>query len=146
MWRSPIDWSNTLTNTTGNHVFFFLQPGEHWSRECNKANILHSYWSKPARVIPFLEIFACFSQNIWSIQKKAVPLQSRSKSFALKQHHIYSGARYASERDVAQPGSATVWGTGGRKFKSCHPDKHRRKWKYFHFLFLCSVVLPNLFE
>ena len=26
-------------------------------------------------------------------------------------------------RDVAQPGSATVWGTGGRKFKSCHPDK-----------------------
>ena len=25
-------------------------------------------------------------------------------------------------RDVAQPGSATVWGTGGRKFKSCHPD------------------------
>ncbi len=27
-----------------------------------------------------------------------------------------------STRDVAQPGSATVWGTGGRKFKSCHPD------------------------
>ena len=23
---------------------------------------------------------------------------------------------------MAQPGSATVWGTGGRKFKSCHPD------------------------
>lgn len=24
---------------------------------------------------------------------------------------------------MAQSGSATVWGTGGRKFKSCHPDK-----------------------
>ncbi len=26
-------------------------------------------------------------------------------------------------RDVAQPGSAHVWGAWGRKFKSCHPDK-----------------------
>ena len=25
-------------------------------------------------------------------------------------------------RDVAQPGSAHVWGAWGRKFKSCHPD------------------------
>ena len=30
--------------------------------------------------------------------------------------------RILTTRDVAQPGSATVWGTGGRKFKSCHPD------------------------
>ena len=26
-------------------------------------------------------------------------------------------------RDVAQPGSAHVWGAWGRKFKSCHPDE-----------------------
>ena len=67
-------------------------------------------------------------------QKKAVPLSSEWQLSPFRR------------RDVAQPGSATVWGTGGRKFKSCHPDKHRRKWKYFHFLFLYSVVLPNLFE
>lgn len=30
------------------------------------------------------------------------------------------------KRDVAQSGSATVWGTGGRKFKSCHPDNKVR--------------------
>ena len=35
---------------------------------------------------------------------------------------IYATSHF-NERDVAQPGSATVWGTGGRKFKSCHPDK-----------------------
>ena len=26
-------------------------------------------------------------------------------------------------RDVAQSGSVLVWGTRGRKFKSCHPDE-----------------------
>ena len=26
-------------------------------------------------------------------------------------------------RDVAQPGSAHVWGAWGRKFKSCRPDE-----------------------
>jgi hypothetical protein len=26
-------------------------------------------------------------------------------------------------RGVAQPGSAPVWGTGGRRFKSSHPDQ-----------------------
>ena len=30
--------------------------------------------------------------------------------------------RADARRDVAQSGSATVWGTGGRKFESCHPD------------------------
>ena len=40
--------------------------------------------------------------------EKNVPLHSRLVS--------------KCKRDVAQPGSATVWGTGGRKFKSCHPD------------------------
>ena len=28
-------------------------------------------------------------------------------------------------RDVAQPGSAHVWGAWGRKFESCHPDKEK---------------------
>ena len=41
------------------------------------------------------------------------------------------------ERDVAQSGSATVWGTGGRKFKSCHPDKRKRG----HSLFFCAKVI-----
>ena len=27
-------------------------------------------------------------------------------------------------RDVAQPGSAHVWGAWGRKFESCHPDSY----------------------
>ena len=36
-------------------------------------------------------------------------------------------------RDVAQPGSATVWGTGGRKFKSCHPDKTEGSWNQLLF-------------
>ena len=26
-------------------------------------------------------------------------------------------------RDVAQPGSAPDWGSGGRRFESCHPDQ-----------------------
>lgn len=30
-------------------------------------------------------------------------------------------------RGVAQPGSVSVWGAGGRKFKSCHPDKGRNQ-------------------
>lgn len=33
----------------------------------------------------------------------------------------------AQNRDVAQPGSALVWGARGRKFKSCHPDKYRSR-------------------
>ena len=52
-------------------------------------------------------------------QKKAVPLSSEWQLGTFRR------------RDVAQPGSATVWGTGGRKFKSCHPDKYKMnvKWR-----------------
>ncbi len=32
---------------------------------------------------------------------------------------------FAALRDVAQPGSAHVWGAWGRKFESCHPDKQK---------------------
>ena len=42
-------------------------------------------------------------------------------------------------RDVAQPGSATVWGTGGRKFKSCHPDKKNNHFGY-------EVVILFIYE
>jgi hypothetical protein len=28
---------------------------------------------------------------------------------------------------VAQPGSAPVWGTGGRRFKSSHPDQETKR-------------------
>ena len=34
--------------------------------------------------------------------------------------HMYKAYKF---RDVAQPGSAHVWGAWGRKFESCHPDK-----------------------
>ncbi len=53
-------------------------------------------------------------EKICTYQKKAVPLHA----FSLR---TYVWRR--KTRDVAQSGSATVWGTGGRKFKSCHPDK-----------------------
>ena len=46
-------------------------------------------------------------------------------------------------RDVAQPGSATVWGTGGRKFKSCHPDKPNNNHLIFQVVILfllCHLV------
>ena len=43
--------------------------------------------------------------------------------FKKKQYLCNSFRLSENLRDVAQPGSATVWGTGGRKFKSCHPDK-----------------------
>lgn len=33
-----------------------------------------------------------------------------------------SGAKF--HRGMAQPGSASVWGTEGRRFKSCYPDQH----------------------
>ena len=45
-------------------------------------------------------------------------------------------------RDVAQPGSATVWGTGGRKFKSCHPDKYKNNHLIIRWLFyFCSIYI-----
>ena len=34
-----------------------------------------------------------------------------------------SAASSAKLRDVAQPGSAPDWGSGGRRFESCHPDQ-----------------------
>ena len=35
----------------------------------------------------------------------------------------WSWLLFVSTRDVAQPGSAPVWGTGGRRFESGHPDQ-----------------------
>ena len=45
-------------------------------------------------------------------------------------------------RDVAQPGSATVWGTGGRKFKSCHPDKPNNNHLIFQVVILFLLCQP----
>ena len=38
-------------------------------------------------------------------------------------------------RDVAQPGSASHWGCGGRRFESCRPDQPQKwnVWGTFHF-------------
>ena len=38
-------------------------------------------------------------------------------------HRCHSRYTRLSGRGVAQPGSASVWGTGGRRFKSCRPDQ-----------------------
>lgn len=43
-----------------------------------------------------------------------------------------------ARRDVAQSGSATVWGTGGRKFESCHPDKHKENQEPMFLIFLLA--------
>lgn len=77
------------------------------------------------RWVRFFLYFICKSQKI------AVPLQPLSKESIA---WVYRGEslvlqciEYYSYRDVAQSGSATVWGTGGRKFKSCHPDNTKGK-------------------
>ena len=48
-------------------------------------------------------------------------------------------------RDVAQFGSAHVWGAWSRKFKSCHPD-HRRRFldRLFSFAGLCENAQKRL--
>ncbi len=47
-------------------------------------------------------------------------------------------------RDVAQPGSVSAWGAGGRWFESSHPDKrkvHSKEW-----IFLLCQLEENLFS
>ena len=44
----------------------------------------------------------------------------RNSIFALPLSIFTNGFTFF--RDVAQPGSAQVWGTWGRRFESCHPD------------------------
>src|SRR5438874_9162111 len=40
------------------------------------------------------------------------------------------------DRDVAQPGSAPDWGSGGRRFESCHPDH----FTVDHFMFIGAAA------
>ena len=42
---------------------------------------------------------------------------------AIRAKALCRGACRGTGRGVAQPGSAPVWGTGGRRFKSCRPDQ-----------------------
>ena len=51
---------------------------------------------------------------------------------------------FEEQRDVAQSGSATVWGTGGRKFESCHPDKKYETSRAFCSACFVSNVLISL--
>ena len=46
-----------------------------------------------------------------------------------------------SKRGVAQPGSAPVLGTGGRRFESCRPDKKLRSLHFLAFLFYIKAVV-----
>ena len=41
-------------------------------------------------------------------------------------HEIRTNRGFHTKRAVAQLGSAPVWGTGGRRFKSCQPDQNVR--------------------
>ena len=45
-------------------------------------------------------------------------------------------------RDVAQPGRVLVWGTSGRRFKSCHPDLRSRV-SIFWRPFFCEKNTPD---
>ena len=75
------------------------------------------------------------------ISKKNV---QRCFSKERKPRHVFmphSGIRGGGSlrsRDVAQSGSATVWGTGGRKFESCHPDKHKENQEPISSCFFCE--------
>ena len=52
--------------------------------------------------------------------------RSRQRTcFGSMRSSVRSGPPRPVHRDVAQPGSAPVWGTGGRRFKSCHSDQRR---------------------
>ena len=46
-------------------------------------------------------------------EKSTVTFAGAKRDFGEKQKIV---------RGVAQPGSVSVWGAGGRKFKTCHPD------------------------
>ena len=48
-------------------------------------------------------------------------------------------------RGVAQPGSASVLGTEGRRFESCLPDQHFSGWLWVRFRpVVCSEHLPDI--
>ena len=50
-------------------------------------------------------------------------------------------------RDVAQPGSAPEWGSGGRRFKSAHPDqKSKLKQPLRKGLFLVLGYIWGIFQ
>lgn len=54
------------------------------------------------------------------IQKKSFANEKSTVTFAGAKRNF--GKTTKIVRGVAQPGSVSVWGAGGRKFKSCHPD------------------------
>ena len=83
-------------------------------------------------------------RKICIFHKKAVPLHSFLIERQMPKPHGKTNERtllvQVKKRDVAQPGSATVWGTGGRKFKSCHPDKEQNNHLIYRWLFcFCSI-------
>lgn len=45
-----------------------------------------------------------------------------------------------SKRGVAQPGSAPVLGTGGRRFESCRPDNKAKKNFLLSFFVICKLI------
>ncbi len=61
---------------------------------------------------------------LFTFRGKYLFFEEKSRTFVFG----FATATFADgERDVAQSGSATVWGTGGRKFESCHPDTMKKQ-------------------
>ena len=56
---------------------------------------------------------------------------------------IYKFTNSSRHRDVAQSGSATVWGTGGRKFESCHPDEESVRALFLYLYFSYHQTLAH---
>ena len=55
-----------------------------------------------------------------------VRAEGRAGPQGAKEEIVGSGLQTGplTNRDVAQPGSAPDWGSGGRRFESCHPDQY----------------------
>src|SRR5437868_15261689 len=73
--------------------------------------------------------------SAWPIEEKTKTRRDKAAAASMAPVSVLSGRRASRlaapqlfalhavlSRGVAQPGSASVWGTGGRRFKSCRPD------------------------
>ena len=79
--------------------------------------------------LPYRTAWFCFflnadktkSSRLQTVEKGRYRFDNCFQSKYWKNESLFIFAIH-KKRDVAQPGSAHVWGAWGRKFKSCHPD------------------------
>ena len=85
---------------------------------------------------PYLRVKkGIFSKNEKNFGKNLVESNICS-TFALA---IQKAVSKMSKRGVAQPGSAPVLGTGGRRFESCRPDFKKAKKNQIFLAFLVYI-------